>query len=92
MAHHPSAIRQHRRSLRRRAVNKRNLSRLRSEVKSLRDLIEKKDKDAAQKILPKVVSAIDNTVRKGTVHPNKGARTKSRLSRQVAAINSAPKP
>jgi small subunit ribosomal protein S20 len=90
MAHHPSAVRQHRRSLRRQAINKRNKSAVRSQVKKLRELISKKDKESARKLLPEVVSAIDKTVRKGSLHKNKGARTKSRLSRQVEKINPAP--
>jgi small subunit ribosomal protein S20 len=90
MAHHPSAVRQHRRSLRRQAINKRNKSAVRSQVKKLRELISKKDKESARKLLPEVVSAIDKTVGKGSLHKNKGARTKSRLSRQIELINSAP--
>jgi len=90
MAHHPSAVRQHRRSLRRQAINKRNKSAVRSQVKKLRELISKKDKESARKLLPEVVSAIDKTVQKGSLHKNKGSRTKSRLSRQVELINSAP--
>jgi small subunit ribosomal protein S20 len=90
MAHHPSAVRQHRRSLRRRAVNKSNISGLRSEVKKVRELIEKKDKDGARKLLPEVFSAVDKTAQKGAIHKNKGSRVKSRLSRQVEAINPGP--
>jgi small subunit ribosomal protein S20 len=90
MAHHQSAIRQHRRSVRRRAVNKRNASGLRSEVKKIRDMIEKKDKEGAQKLLPEVFSAIDKTAHKGTIHKNKGSRTKSRLSRQIESLKSGP--
>ena len=42
------------------------------------------------KLLPETFSVIDKIVKKGTIHPNKAARYKSRLSRQVAKI--APKP
>jgi small subunit ribosomal protein S20 len=90
MAHHHSAIRQQRRSVRRQAVNKKNKSGLRSQVKKLRELIENKDKESARKLLPEVFSAIDRTAKKGTIDKNKGSRLKSRLSRQVELINSAP--
>jgi small subunit ribosomal protein S20 len=90
MAHHASAIRQHRRSIRHQAINKANKSAVRSEVKKIRELIDGKDKEAAKKALPGVYAAIDQTVKKGTIHPNKGARTKSRLTRQIEAINAAP--
>ncbi len=90
MAHHASAIRQHRRSVRHQAINKRNKSAVRSEVKKVRELIAGKDKEAAKKALPGLYAAIDQNVKKRTIHPNKGARTKSRLARQVEAIKAAP--
>lgn len=90
MAHHQSAIRQHRRSVRRTATNKRNTSTLRTQVKKLRALIENNDKENAKKLLPQVFSAIDKAVKKGAVHKNTGSRYKSRLNRQVELINPSP--
>ncbi len=87
MAHHQSAIRQQRRSLRRREINKKNKSALRTEVKKVRTLIAEKDKEKAAQALPEAYAAIDRTVRKGTIHPNTGARAKSRLTRQVQGLN-----
>jgi small subunit ribosomal protein S20 len=89
MAHHKSAIRQWRRSLRRHAINKRNKSILRTQIKKLRAAIENKDSETAQKLLPQTFSTIDMTVKKGTIHRNTGGRYKSRLSRQVEMINPA---
>ncbi|MBM3292918.1 MAG: 30S ribosomal protein S20 [Candidatus Aminicenantes bacterium] len=89
MAKHASAIRQRRRSLRRRAVNKRNKTALRTQVKKIRDLVEAQDKDQAKAMLPKIFKTIDQTVKKGTIHGNTGARYKSRLSRQIEKISSA---
>jgi small subunit ribosomal protein S20 len=86
MIRHPSAIKQWRRSLRRAEVNKKNKSALRSQVKKLRDAIEKKDKQAAQELLSKTFAVIDKSVKKGAIHPNKGNRYKSRLSRQAGLI------
>ncbi len=48
MAKHPSAERQHRTSLRKNAVNKKNKSALRTQVKKLRGLIEAGDKERGQ--------------------------------------------
>jgi small subunit ribosomal protein S20 len=90
MAHHQSAIRQDRRSVRRNAINKKNKSTLRSQVKKLKELVDANDKEGAKKLLPEVFSAIDQTVKKKTIHPNKGSRTKSRLSRQIEQIPPAP--
>ncbi len=92
MAYHHSAVRQWKRSLRKAEVNKKSKSALRSQVKKLRDAIEKKDLDAAQEILPKTFAAIDKSVKKGTIHQNKGNRYKSRLSRQVGLITTPSTP
>lgn len=90
MAHHKSAIRQERRSLRRAAVNKQNKTALRSQVKKVRESIKDADKEKAVKLIPETYSVADKSVKKRTIHANKAARIKSRLSRQAA--KTAPKP
>jgi small subunit ribosomal protein S20 len=90
MAHHKSAIRQERRSIRRKAVNVRNTSALRTGVRKVREAIENKDRETALKLLPGVVSTIDQAVKKRTIHKNTGSRYKSRLSRQVGMMNVNP--
>ena len=90
MAQHKSAIRQWRRSLRRNAINKRNKSTLRTQIKHLRTAIENKDIEAAQKLLPETFSIIDISVKKRTIHKNTGNRYKSRLSSQVEMLNPSP--
>jgi len=87
MAIHKSVVQQWRRSLRRNAINKRNKSALRSQIKKLNEAIKNKDQETAQKLLPFTFSLIDKSVKKGTIHENKGNRHKSRLSRQVEMIN-----
>ena len=89
MARHKSAIRQHRRSLRHKAVNTRNKSALRTEMRKVREAVADKDRDAAAKLLPGVFKVIDTSVKKGSIKKNTGSRYKSRLSRQVADL--APK-
>lgn len=90
MAYHKSAIRQWRSSLRKNAVNRQNKSTLLTHVKKLRQAIQNKNSEEAQKLLPLTFSAIDSSVKKGTIHENKGNRFKSRLSRQAALINTPP--
>jgi len=90
MAHHKSAIRQERRSIRRKAVNARNTSAVRTGVKKVREAVENKDPEAARKLLPQVFSSIDQAVKKGTIHKNTGSRYKSRLSLQVARMGVSP--
>jgi small subunit ribosomal protein S20 len=90
MAQHKSAIRQWRRSLRRNKINVKNKSILRSQIKKLREAIKNNNKEEAQKLLPETFSIIDRSVKKGTIHRNKGNRYKSRLSRQVELKNPSP--
>jgi len=90
MAHHNSAVRQRRRSIRRNAVNRKNKAALRTQVKKLREAVQQGDKEAAQKLVSSTVSLIDKSVKKGAIHKNRGARFKSRLTRQVGQINPSP--
>lgn len=90
MAQHNSAVRQRRRSIRRNEVNRKNKSALRTQVKKLREAIQKGDKETAQKLIPQTVSLIDKSVKKGAIHMNKGARFKSRLTRQMGLISPSP--
>ncbi|MCR4395299.1 MAG: 30S ribosomal protein S20 [Candidatus Saccharicenans sp.] len=83
---HKSAIRQHRRSLRRRAVNQRNKSLMKTMIKKLRETINNSDREAALALLPQVFKAIDKAVAKGAIKKNTGSRYKSRLSRQVQSL------
>jgi small subunit ribosomal protein S20 len=87
MARHKSAIRQHRRSLRRKAVNSQTKSALRTQMRKIREAIEAKDREASAKMLPSVFRSIDMSVKKGAIKKNTGSRYKSRLSRQIALLN-----
>jgi small subunit ribosomal protein S20 len=90
MARHKSAIRQHRRSLRRKSVNTQTKSALRTHVRKIREAIEAKDREGSLKMLPALYKAIDTSVKKGAIKKNTGSRYKSRLSRQVALLGPAP--
>ncbi len=84
---HKSAIRQHRRSLRRRAINQRNKSLMKTMIKKLREAINSGNREAARELLPKVFKVIDKTVAKGAIHKNTGSRYKSRLTKQVQTMS-----
>lgn len=90
MANHKSAIRQWRKNLRRNKINKKNKSILHTQIKKLRESIEDNDKENAEKLLSETFSIIDRSVKKGAIHKNTGSRYKSRLSRQISLIGSAP--
>ncbi len=85
-----SAEQQWRRNLRRNAINRKNKSVLRKQIKKLREALQSKDRDAIQQLLPPTFSLIDKSIKKGTIHENTGNRYKSRLSRQAGLITSPP--
>ena len=89
MAHHASALKQQRQGLKHRDRNRRNLSRLKTKIKTLRSAIAGGDTAAVKGALAETVSEIDKAAKKGIIHDNAAARYKSRLSRRVNAAASA---
>ncbi len=84
---HKSAIRQHRRSLKRRTVNQRNKSLMKTRIKKFRQTLEAGNLEGARELLPQVFKAIDKTAAKGAIHKNTAARYKRRLSKQLKDIS-----
>lgn len=80
MANHKSALKKHRRDEKRRMINKMNRSRMRNRVKLLRKSLAEGNQEEARTLFPQVISIIDKTVIKGTIHKSTGSRYKSRLS------------
>jgi small subunit ribosomal protein S20 len=85
LAHSASAIKRVRQNLKRRVRNRSSRSRLRTQVKRLRQAIEASNVAEAKKLLPETASLIDVMVKKGIIHENAGNRYKSRLARPVAS-------
>jgi small subunit ribosomal protein S20 len=86
MANHFSALKRARQTERRTTRNRANTSRLRSQLRELRESIAKGDKAAAEQAYRQTVSALDKAIQKGTLHENTASRYKSRLSARLAAI------
>jgi small subunit ribosomal protein S20 len=84
-----SAVKNIRKTRRRRAVNIVRRGRLRSQIKKLRSLLAKKDAGGASKELARTLSLIDKSIGIGILHRNTAARHKSRLTRQVNALQTA---
>ena len=80
MATHKSAEKKYRRDLKRRMINKMNRSKMRNKIKLFRTSIKAGKIDEAQKLFPQVIASINETVSKGIIHKNTGARYKSRLT------------
>ena len=86
MANHLSALKRARQTTKRTAINRANTSTLRTQLRNLRETIEKGDKQAAEQTYRQTVSALDKAIQKGTLHKNTAARYKSRLGARVNAI------
>ena len=79
MANHFSALKRARQTTKRTARNRANASRLRTQLRSLREALANGDKDAAEKVYRETASALDKAIQKGVLHENTAARYKSRL-------------
>ncbi|MBD3413162.1 MAG: 30S ribosomal protein S20 [Candidatus Aminicenantes bacterium] len=88
MAQHKAAKKHIRQTFRRHAINKKNKTVLRRQIKRLRTAIENKDKKQALKLLPETFSVIDQAAKKGTIHHKTADRYKSRLNKKVSSIPS----
>jgi len=81
LAIHPSAIKRHRQSVKRRARNIDIKSRLRTLIKKARLAIEAKNREEAQTQIRAVNQALNKAVGKGVIKSNTASRWLSRLSR-----------
>jgi small subunit ribosomal protein S20 len=79
MANHYSALKRVRQEERRTVINRARKSRLRNQVRAMRRVLDKKDANAAQALLPETFSLIDKAAKWGIVKKNTAARYKSRL-------------
>jgi small subunit ribosomal protein S20 len=61
-------------------------SMMRTELKKITALIEKKNKDAAQTQLVLITKVLDRLASKGLIQKNKAARHKSRLTHHIKAL------
>jgi len=78
-----SAIKRHKQSLKRRARNRHVRSSVKSAIKEVRSVLEKKDGEEAGKVLSKAVAVLSRAGSKGVLHRKNVARKVARLSRAV---------
>jgi small subunit ribosomal protein S20 len=89
LAVHPSVIKRHQQSLKRRARNIEMKSKLRTLIKKARQAIESKNVEMVSIQLRAVNKALGNAVSKGIIKNNTAARWLSRLSRAAAHLSTA---
>ena len=78
-----SALKANRQNVKRREQNRQMRSKLRSALKSIRAMLDKKDVTGAKTALSRTVSIVDKMATKGIIHRNTAARYKSRLSSRL---------
>lgn len=86
MANTYSALKRVRQTERKTAVNRANLSRVRTALRKFRAALNSGDKQQAQALYGQTISALDKSVRKGVLHKNTASRYKSRLSARLKAL------
>jgi small subunit ribosomal protein S20 len=87
VANHPSALKRARQNERRRMRNRVAIGQMRTAIKKYRALVAEKKHEEAATSLSRIYKVIDQTRRKGVIHPNTAARYKSRLARMLAKLS-----
>jgi len=89
VAHSLSAKKRIRQNEKRRARNRHRKSLVRDEVKTYNAAITSGDVTKAEAELKKVVTILDRTAARKTIHKNAAARKRSRLTRKLNALKAA---
>ena len=90
MANLPSVEKRHRQSLKRRARNTTERTKMKGAVKQLRDLIAKKDAGQAEQALRSATRVLSMAASKGIIAKGNAARRIGRLTKAVGALKTAP--
>jgi small subunit ribosomal protein S20 len=86
MPNTPSAKKRMRQDAVRRASNRSTKSGLRTQLRKVREAITAKDADKSQTEFRTLVKKLDRAAAHNVIHPNKAARTKSRLSHAIKSL------
>ena len=66
--------------------NKAIKSALKTQIKKFLAAVDAKDKEAAEKLYPETVSAIDAAASKGVIHKNNANNKKAKLARKLNSL------
>jgi small subunit ribosomal protein S20 len=86
LAHHKSAIKRIKQTVKKTARNRHVSSTLKTYIKRVREAVEAKDKDAAVAALKVAIPVIDTTATKGVIHRSTASRSVSRLTKLVNTL------
>jgi small subunit ribosomal protein S20 len=87
VANHPSALKRHRQSEKRRLRNRALKTRLRHVVREVRSAVASGDAERAGKSLAQATRALDKAASKGVLHRNSASRRIARLTHAVGALS-----
>jgi len=88
LANHKSAIKRHTQSLKRRANNQVQRTRIKNLTKDVITAVDANDTETAKKALEEAVPAIQKAAAKGTIHTRTASRKISRLTRRFNSLQS----
>lgn len=80
---HASAVKAHRQTVKRTEQNRELRSKLRTNLKNIRQAVGAGDAAKAKAMLGSTFSVVDKMAAKGIIHDNAAARYKSRLSKKI---------
>lgn len=86
MANHKSALKRIRQNEKRRIFNRTFRARTRTFVKKARAAISTSSLEEAREATREAIRELDKNASRGVLHPNNAARRKSRLMKQLAAL------
>ena len=86
MANTKSAAKRARQSTRRTATNRRALTTVKNQLKSMRETLKGTDKAKAAAAAAQFVSSIDKAVKNGRIHRNSANRHKSTVNKALAKL------
>ena len=86
MAHHKSAIKRIKQTVKKTARNRHVSSTLKTYIKRVREAVAANDKDAAVAALKIAIPVIDVTATKGVIHKSTASRNVSRLTKLVNTL------
>jgi small subunit ribosomal protein S20 len=89
MANTVSSIKRIRITEKRTATNRMRKSRLRHQIRAMRRLLEAKDTQGADKLMPSTFSLVDRAAKWGIIKQNTAARYKSRLTLRLRSLTTA---
>ena len=89
MANTVSALKRVRQTERKTAANRLRKSRMRTQVKKMRKLLDSKDVQGVQAALPETYSIIDRAAKWGVIKKNTAARYKSRVAARLKKLAEA---